>query len=150
VAALKLKAEGDKRAAKAALESARAELEHYQVTAQIDGVISWLEVHPGMVSRPGTTVWGEILDLREVDVRCELTLEQVERIAVGQSAEIRKRGRKDLFGIGRVINVGIAVDSKSESVPVLARLLNPDERLRCEEPVQVRFASGSSAVSATK
>ena len=145
-----LKADRDERAAKAALESAKAELEHYEVKAQIDGVVSWLKVHPGMVSRPGTTVWGEILDLREVEVRCELTLEQVERVAVGQSAEIRKKGKKELFSTGRVINVGISVDRKSELVSVLVRLPNPDERLRCDEPVQVRFAIGSSAVSAAK
>ena len=32
-----------------------------------------------MVSRPGTTVWGEILDLSEIDVRCELTAEQADQ-----------------------------------------------------------------------
>jgi multidrug resistance efflux pump len=93
-----LKAERDERAAKAALKSAKAELEHYEVKAQIDGVVSWLQVHPGMVSRPGTTIWGEILDLREVDVRCELTLEQLERVGIGQSAEIRKRGKHHRAG----------------------------------------------------
>jgi hypothetical protein len=95
-----------------------------------------------MVSRPGTTVWGEILDLREVDVRCELTLEQVDRVAIGQSAEIRKKGNKDLFRTGQVIHVGIAVDQKSELVSVLVRLPNPDERFRCDEPVDVRFVLG--------
>ena len=34
----------------------------------------------GMVSRPGTSTWGEILDLSEIEVRCELTLDQVERV----------------------------------------------------------------------
>jgi RND family efflux transporter MFP subunit len=145
-----LKAERDERAAKAALDAAKAELEHYEVASQIDGVVSWLEVHPGMVSRPGTTVWGEILDLREVDVCCELTLEQVERIAVGQEAEIRKKGQKAVFRTGHVISVGIAVDRKSELVPVLVRLSNPDERLRCGEPVRVRFAQDLSAVRAAK
>lgn len=145
-----LKAERDERAARAALESAKAELEHYEIRAQIDGVVSWLQVHPGMVSRPGTTVWGEILDLREVDVRCELTLEQLERVRIGQSAEIRKRGKKELFSTGRVIHVGISVDTKSELVAVLVRLPNPDERLRCGEPVQVRFTVGTPSVSAAR
>ena len=53
--------------AQANLEASRAELEHYTVTAPIDGVVSWLDVHPGTVSRPGTTVWGEILDLSELE-----------------------------------------------------------------------------------
>src|SRR5262245_54786402 len=81
-----LKAEQDERAAKAALESAQAELEHYTVTAYIDGVVAWLDVHPGMVSRPGTSVWGEILDLSELDVRCELKPEEADRLEVGQAA----------------------------------------------------------------
>jgi RND family efflux transporter MFP subunit len=136
-----LKAEREERVAKAALDSAKAELEHYEVTAQIDGVVSRLEVHPGMVSRPGTTVWGEILDLRELDVRCELTFEQVERVAVGQTAEVRRNGQKEVFGTGRVVFVGITADKKNGLVPVLVRLPNPQERLRCEEPVQVRFST---------
>jgi biotin carboxyl carrier protein len=78
-----LEAETLERAAEAAWESAQAELQHYVVTAPIDGVVSWLDVSPGMVSRPGTTLWGEILDLREIDVRCELTIEQADRISVG-------------------------------------------------------------------
>ncbi len=70
------KTEADERAAKAALDSAEAELEHFHVTAIVDGIVSRLDVCPGVVARPGTTVWGEIVDLRELDVRCELRPEQ--------------------------------------------------------------------------
>jgi RND family efflux transporter MFP subunit len=136
-----LKADREERMAKAALESAKAELEHYEVTAQIDGVVSWLNVHPGMVSRPGTTVWGEILDLREIEVRCELTLEQVERVCLGQSAEVRRTAYQDLFGAGQVVFIGIEVNPKTDLVPVHVRLPNSDERLRSGQPVQVRFCS---------
>src|SRR5205085_2632506 len=94
IRAAALKTEQEERAATAALESAQAELEHYTVTAMIDGVVAWLEVHPGMVSRPGTTVWGEILDLSEIDVRCELTHDHADRITVGQAAEVRLLGKK--------------------------------------------------------
>ncbi len=51
----------DEKAAMAMLASSQAELEHYTVTAPIDGVVTWLNVVPGMVSRPGTTVWGKYL-----------------------------------------------------------------------------------------
>jgi membrane fusion protein (multidrug efflux system) len=135
-----LRAEREERMAKAALDSARAELEHYEVASQIDGVVSWLNVHLGTVSRPGTTVWGEILDLRELDVRCELTLAQVDKVSIGRVAEVRKKAHGDLFGTGRVVFVGIEADAKTELVPVHVRLANPDQRLRCGgEPVQVRF-----------
>jgi RND family efflux transporter MFP subunit len=139
VRAAALKAEKDEQAAKAALDAAKAELEHYTLTSPIDGVVSRLEVYPGLVSRPGRTVWGEILDLRELDVRCDVPLEQVDRIAVGQAAEVRKNPKAELFGTGRVNFVGMTVD-KNGLVPVIVRLANPEERLRCDEPVHVRFA----------
>jgi membrane fusion protein (multidrug efflux system) len=142
-----LNAEKAELAARAALESARAELEHYTVTAQIDGVISWLDVHVGMVSRPGTTVWGEILDLSEIDVRCDLTPDQADRLAVGQRAEVRKMGKKDVCGSGKVVVVGIAADRGSGLVPVTVRLDNSRAALRCEVPVQVRFLEGAPAAS---
>ena len=139
-----LKAERDELAAKAILDSAKAELEHYQVTAEIDGVVSWLEVHPGMVSRPGTSVWGEILDLRELDVRCELTLERVERIVPGQTVEVKRKTEKAVFVVGRVVYVGIVADTRG-MVPVLVRVPNVSEQLRCGEPVKVQFANGQAA-----
>jgi multidrug efflux pump subunit AcrA (membrane-fusion protein) len=74
--------------AKAALEAAEAELEHYAVTAPIDGVVSWLDVYPGTVSRPGTTVWGEVLDLSELDVQCDLPPGQAARVGVGDRAVV--------------------------------------------------------------
>jgi RND family efflux transporter MFP subunit len=143
-----LKAEREERQAKAALDSAKAELEHYEVTAQIDGVVSWLNVHLGTVSRPGTTMWGEVLDLREIDAFCELTLDQVERVKVGQTAEVRKKGHQDLFATGCVVFVGVEADIKTELVPVHVRLVNPDERLRCGEPVQIRFTNNSGVCRA--
>jgi RND family efflux transporter MFP subunit len=140
----RVKAERDERAAQATLESAKAELEHFTVTAPIDGVISWLDVHPGMVSRPGTSVWGEIIDLTEVDVRCELTPEQVDSIAVGQAAEVRKNKKRDVFGTGQITFVGCSADKVSGLIPVTVRVANPNGCLRCETPVQVRFIEASA------
>ncbi len=132
------KAEHEANAAQAALEAAQAELEHYRVDAKIDGVIAWLDVHVGMVSRPGTTTWGEILDLSEIDARCDLTPENADRVAVGQAAEVRARGRKDGL-MGRIAFVGIAADEKSGLIPVCVRVSNPKTHFRCGVPVRVRF-----------
>jgi RND family efflux transporter MFP subunit len=133
------KTEHDEQAAKAALEGAEAELEHYTVTAPVDGVVSWLDVHVGMVSRPGTTVWGEILDLSEIDARCELAPDQADRVAVGQAAEVRANGKMEAAAAGKVVFVGLAADRASGLVPVVVRVPNPKGALRCEVPVQVRF-----------
>jgi membrane fusion protein (multidrug efflux system) len=132
-----LKAEMDERAAEAAWESARAELEHYVVTAAINGLVSRLEVNPGTVARPGTTVWGEILDLSEIDVRCALPAERADRVSPGQPADVRLGD--DQVVSGRVVFVGITVAEGSALVPVVVRVPNRQGRLRCGMPVQVRF-----------
>jgi RND family efflux transporter MFP subunit len=134
-----LKAEMNERAAKAAAESALAELEHYAVTASIDGVVTWLDVYPGMVSRPGTAVWGEILDLSEIDVRCELTTDQADRLAVGQLADVRVSSEKRVSETGRVVFVGIAADKNTGLVPAVVRRPNSKLRLRSGVSGQVRF-----------
>jgi RND family efflux transporter MFP subunit len=140
-----LKAEHDERAAKAAVEAAEAELEHYTVVSKIDGVVAWLDVHPGMVSRPGTSLWGEILDLSEIDARCELTPDQADRVAVGQAAEVRGKGKKQ-FVVGKVVFIGIAADKTTGLVPALVRIPNTGKgALRCEVPVQVRFTEALPA-----
>jgi multidrug resistance efflux pump len=124
-----LKAEMDERIAQAGLESAQAELEHYVVTAPIAGIVSRLNVHPGMVSRPGTTAWGEILDLSVTDVRCEVTPEQADRRSVGQAAEVRPYGNEEAVP-GQVVFVGIMADQTTGLVPILVRLFNPKGRVQ--------------------
>jgi multidrug resistance efflux pump len=130
--------------AQAALDSATAELEHYLVTAPIDGLVSWLEVTPGTVSRPGTTVWGEILDLSEIDVRCDLTPEQADRITVSQAVEVRQTGQEKVWA-GRVVSVAVAADRKTGKLPVLVRIKDARERLRCRIEVTVRFRPRKNA-----
>jgi multidrug resistance efflux pump len=126
------------RTAKAQVEAEMAELEHYTVQAALDGVITRLDVNVGTVSRPGTTSWGEILDLREIDVRCELTPRQVEKLAVGQKAEITLPGDPDRRWQGVVTTIGLAANQAGR-IPVLIRVANPQETLRSNVEVKVRW-----------
>ncbi len=135
-----LKAEADERAAKAAVELSMAELEHYVVSAPIDGVVNRLQVHPGMVSRPGTTVWGEVLDIREIDVRCQLTLAQADMCKLGDEVEVRTDNAATSHGTGKLVFVGLEANPQDGKVAALVRLANPQSKLRCEVPVQLRFA----------
>jgi RND family efflux transporter MFP subunit len=135
-----LKAEADKRAAKAAVDVAMAELEHYVVSAPIDGIVNRLEVHPGMVSRPGTTDWGEVLDLKEMDVRCLLTVGQAELVNIGDEVEVLTADVAKSHGASRVVFIGLAANGDGGKIPALVRLANPEGKLRCEIPVQLRFA----------
>jgi multidrug efflux pump subunit AcrA (membrane-fusion protein) len=139
------KAQQDERVAKAALESSQAELEHYTVTAPLDGVIAWLDVVPGMVSRPGTTVWGEILDLSEIDVQCQVTAALADRVKVGQDVWVRQEGPADGCRAGSVVFVGLAADARSGLVPVRVRVQGAAGRLRCNVEVRVRFGTAGTA-----
>jgi multidrug resistance efflux pump len=121
------------------VKGAEAELEHYTVVSQIDGVVSSLDVHLGMVSRPGTTDWGEILDLTVIDVKCEVSPETADALRTGQAAEVRTNGRSAGGLTGKIAVVGIAADPKTGRIPVLVRLDNPEGRLRCYVDVKVRF-----------
>jgi membrane fusion protein (multidrug efflux system) len=125
--------------AKAGVESSQAELEHYTVSAGIDGVISWLEVSPGTVSRPGTSVWGEILDLTVLDVRCDLTPAQADRLTLDEPAQVFLDENPSATRAGRVVYIGIAADPHTGRVPVLVRLNNTENPLRCRVPVRVRI-----------
>ncbi len=122
------------------VKAAEAELEHYTVIAQMAGVVTSLDVCPGVVARPGTTTWGEILDLSVIDIRCEVSPEQADMITVGQTAEILQKGG-GTPPAGEVVWVSIAADPQSGRVPVLVRLNNPDNRLRCYVEVKVRFGA---------
>jgi len=131
--------EAQRLAAQAELALVQAELKLYSVTASIDGEVAWLDVSPGTVTWPGALIWGEIVDLRELDVRCELSPVQAEQVAVGESAEVWLDGKAEAAGTGKVVFVGKVADRNTGRVPVEVRLANPQERLRAEVGAKVRF-----------
>jgi cobalt-zinc-cadmium efflux system membrane fusion protein len=129
-------------AAEAELSLAQSELKLYTVTAPIDGEVAWLDVSPGTVTWPGSLIWGEIVDLRELDIRCELSPAQAEQVAVGQSAQVRLEGNAEAVGTGKVVFLGKVADRNSGLVPVVVRVANPQGRLRAEVAVKVLFQTG--------
>jgi RND family efflux transporter MFP subunit len=146
------KAAADARQAKAMLEGAQFELEHYTVDAPIDGIVNRLDVYQGMVSRPGTTVWGEILNLSQIDVACQINMSHVEKLEAGQKSKLLTEHGMRYFGheadildlnnaklgTGVVVFIGLEADATG-NLPALIRLDNPDYKLRCEVHVHVRF-----------
>lgn len=136
------------RTATADLESARAQLDNYVIKARIGGVVTWIRTNPGLVARPGTAVWGEILDPSELDVRCQLSPEQADRAARGQAVRILDSSGKAELARGTVTSVGIAADPDSGMVPVIARVPNPARRLRCHVSVVVAFSTDRQEAAA--
>jgi multidrug resistance efflux pump len=82
-------------AAKAALEAAQEEVQQVTVAAPVAGVVSRLDVRPGMTAEAGAPAWGEILDLSEIDVRCDLTPQEADGVAVGDVAVVMQEGVQD-------------------------------------------------------
>jgi multidrug resistance efflux pump len=130
--------------AQAELESFQAELEHYTLHAPIDGVVAWLKVMPGTVTRPGFAAWGEIVDVRELDVRAAVTAEQADLIDREQPVPIILPGRTGERLSGHVAFIGPAADPQTALVPVLVRVSNPDERLRANVDVELEIPLKSS------
>jgi RND family efflux transporter MFP subunit len=139
IRAIALSYEAQVPALEAELSLAHSELKLYTVNAAIDGEIAWLDVSPGTVSWPGSLVWGEIVDLRELDVRCELSSAQADLLAVGQSAEVWLDGKAEPAATGKVTFIAKVANRNNGLIPVVVRVANPQERLRAEVSVKVRF-----------
>jgi RND family efflux transporter MFP subunit len=137
IRATALSNEAQMRAALAELDLAESELKLYSVTAPIDGEVAWLDVSPGTVSWPGSLIWGEIVDLRELDVRCELPPPQAEQVVAGRPAQVWLDGKPQASGSGKVVAVGKVADRNTGLIPVTVRLANPEERLRAEVAVTI-------------
>ena len=79
------------------------------------------------------------MDLRELDVRCELSPVQAEQVSVDQSAEVWLDGKPEAAGTGKVVLISKTADRNTGLVLVVIRLPNPQERFRADYPS--RFAS---------
>ena len=139
IRATALSNEAQMHAAEAELDLAQSELKLYTVTASLDGEVAWLDVSPGTVTWPGSLIWGEIVDLRELDIRCELSPAQAEQVAVGQPAEVWLDGKGKPAGTGKIGFIGKVADRNTGFIPVVVRMPNSQERLRAEIVVKVRF-----------
>ncbi len=133
--------------AKADLEASQAELEHFTLFAPIDGVISWLDTPVGRANRPGTTTWGQIIDLREIDVCCEVTPEQADCLTNHAHAELVWPVNGGSDWTGRVVFIGSSADAETGLVPVVARFNNAKERLRANISVKIRLYPQSASAS---
>ncbi len=126
-------------AAREEIKGAEAELEHYLMKSPIDGVVASLNVVLGEARGHETTVWGEIIDLKLIDVRCDVPPAQLDGIRLGAEALVLPSGKANGGLTGKVVNIGIAADRVTGHIPVLIRVENVEERLRCYISVKVRF-----------
>jgi multidrug resistance efflux pump len=133
------------RAAEAELDAANRQLDDYTVKAPIAGVVSWLRVDLGTILRPGTGAWGQILDVSELDVQCDVSTQQARHLAVGQKATVTAEGDDQLQVEGEVVSIGVAIDGRSGKLPVVVRVKNADGWWPCNLPVRVVFGNRETA-----
>jgi multidrug resistance efflux pump len=131
-------AESKVAAVKSVLHVAEADLEGHTIRARIDGIVVKLTARPGLIERPGEAVWGEILDIRVLDVRCDLPPATLRGLRVGQPAVVTDAATGTRLA-GKIARIGVVASGPHGTVPVVVRVANPDERLLCGVDVTVRF-----------
>jgi multidrug resistance efflux pump len=139
-------------AAQAKMESAMEELEHHTVCASISGIVEWLNVQPGAVTRPGMGVWGEIYDLSQIDVRAELTLAQIRSFdsITDAQVDVVVDGWPERTWKAEIVFVGKVADANSGLIPIVARVTDAGGQIPCKVPATVRLARPTSASQETK
>ena len=70
--------------------------------------------------------------------RDEITIDKTVVVTSGQEVEVFNKDTKEKYGTAIVVFIGLEAD-RDGTVPAVVRLDNPDYKLRCEMPVQVRF-----------
>ena len=108
------------------------------VSAPLDGVVNRLEVHPGMVSTPGT-VWGEILDITVIEVVVHLTPGQSDLFKIGGEADVLRADSNQSYGNGQIVFIDQKANSETGKIVARVHLANFEGRLRCGAAVQVRI-----------
>jgi multidrug resistance efflux pump len=140
-------AEHELAVAVAEAEAAEHDLEHYTIYAAGDGILTRLDVAPGSVIRPGTKVWGEIVDLSELDVRVELTPGQIHEIDRAQPCRVEHRDFEQDWE-ARFVFASPAANPETGLVPVVLRISNAGESLLCGLPVTVTFSRSTAKKAA--
>lgn len=133
-------AEAQVKAAEAEAAAAKHQLSHYSVRAAIDGIVARLDVALGSVHEAGTNTWGEIVDLREVDVRVNLSPQELRRVDRTQPVEIGLPELDDRW-TAKVAYVSPVADPESGRIPVVLRVTNADGRLPVNVFVTAKFST---------
>ncbi|HET6324519.1 MAG TPA: hypothetical protein VFG04_07450 [Planctomycetaceae bacterium] len=84
----------------------------------------------------------EIVAFQELDVRCDLTPQRADELALGQEADLWVAETAQPLPRGRLIYIGPVVDRNTGLVPLLVRVKNPDQRLGCGIRVSLQFTGG--------
>jgi membrane fusion protein, multidrug efflux system len=136
-------AEGALADARARLASAEKQLDHTQVRATIDGVVSERQVAAGDVVQVGSAMF-TIVDLRTLRLEATVPVEELGRLRQGSPVEFGVAGFDRQF-TGRIERINPAVDPATRQVRIYVNVPNADQSL-----VAGLFAEGRVATDARR
>lgn len=128
-------------------EEARLALSRTQIVAPMDGVVLARLVEPGTrismaASRSTELMSGAIIrlyDPSKLQVRVEIPIAEVAKVRVGTKAEILTEALPDVVFHGKIVRVVHEANIQRNTVQVKVAIENPDEILKPEMLVRVKF-----------
>jgi multidrug efflux pump subunit AcrA (membrane-fusion protein) len=130
------------------LADEQAQLERANIIAPIDGVVSAVNIMPGMVAPGASDI---VLDSTTLEVVADVVESDISSLAVGQPAVVTISAL-DLQAPGTVTSIAATTSASSSSVvtfPVTVTLTDPDERIKpgMSSDVKITTASADNVVA---
>ena len=105
------------------------------VTAPFDGVVVSRAAALGEAASPDRPLF-VVADLRKVWMICEVRLEDIDLLKVGQEVVVRPDGAAEDAPPGKLTRVGLEADDKTHTVQAVAEVPNPAGTLRPNTPFE--------------
>jgi len=115
--------------AEAQLADARNRWSHTTVIAPSDGIVLTRTAEVGQIAVPGSSVLFRLARNGEIEMRGQVTEQDVPRLQVGQLAEVRLDGVPQAF-IGKIWQIGAIIDPVTRQGTVRIALPAADQNLR--------------------
>ncbi len=110
------------------LESAKAELDKTVLKAPRDGVVTNRDIEVGEFATPQASV-ATLMEIHDVHVVLGIIEKDIERVTLGQPAKITVDTYPGTEFEGMIDEINPLVEGKGRTLPVKARVSNPDSRL---------------------
>jgi len=115
--------------AEAQLADAQNRWSHTTVVAPSDGIVLTRTAEVGQIAVPGSSVLFRLARNGEIEMRGQVTEQDVPRLQVGQLAEVRLDGVPQAF-IGKIWQIGAIIDPVTRQGTVRIALPAADQNLR--------------------
>lgn len=122
-------AEAQYRQAAAALEAVQYQYDNTVITSPISGIVNSLELEVGDMAGPNSPA-ARIVKIDAVNVEFSVTEGQVNKIAVGQEADVLIASASREPFQGKIVSISTASDPQTRLYPVKIRIANYDNIIK--------------------